>query len=134
MNVGKEEVQLELLDTAGQEDFDRIRWLSYPGADVILCCYSVASRTTLANVRSLWYPEFRHYCPDAPFILCGTKNDLRLDPTEKHIRFEDAQALGRELGAHKVIECSAKTGNNLKDVFDEAILAVVKPQRSCTLM
>lgn len=127
-------VQLELLDTAGQEDFDRIRILSYSGADVIICCYSVNSKTTLANVRSKWYPEFRDHCPDIPFILCGTKADMRSDPTFNHVRLEDVHGLAKTLGAHKVVECSAKTGDNLKSVFDEAILAVLRPQRSCLLM
>lgn len=127
--VGKEQIQFELWDTAGQEDFDRIRLLSYDGADVILCCYSVNSQTSLSNVRSKWYPEFRHHCPSAPFILCGTKADLRGDPQFqfKQVNASDAKKLAKELGAIKMIECSAKTGQNLKSVFDEAILAVLRP-------
>lgn len=133
---GNEEIILELLDTAGQEDFDRIRLLSYPGADVIICCYSVNSRTTLANVSSRWYPEFRDHLPDVPFILCGTKSDLRSDPSfeSKHVPQAEVERFAKAFGAHRVIECSAKTGDNLKKVFDEAILAVLRPQRSCTLM
>jgi hypothetical protein len=50
-------VELALWDTAGQEDFDRIRPLSYAGVDVVLVVFAVNYRTSLDNVVdkvSLW--------------------------------------------------------------------------------
>jgi Ras-related C3 botulinum toxin substrate 1 len=73
------QVSLGLWDTAGQEDYDRLRPLSYPQTDVFLICYSVASPSSFENVTSKWYPEIKHHCPDAPIILVGTKIDLRED-------------------------------------------------------
>merc|ERR1711868_189939 len=43
-------VELALWDTAGQEDYDRLRPLSYPDTDVILICYSIDSPDSLQNV------------------------------------------------------------------------------------
>jgi small GTP-binding protein len=43
-------VELALWDTAGQEDFDRIRPLSYAGVDVVLVVFAVNYRTSLDNV------------------------------------------------------------------------------------
>lgn len=43
-------MELALWDTAGQEDFDRIRPLSYAGVDVVLVVFAVNYRTSLANV------------------------------------------------------------------------------------
>ncbi|CAG9822731.1 unnamed protein product [Phaedon cochleariae] len=62
-------VSLGLWDTAGQEDYDRLRPLSYPQTDVFLICFSVASPSSFENVTSKWYPEIKHHCPDAPMIL-----------------------------------------------------------------
>lgn len=64
-------VSLGLWDTAGQEDYDRLRPLSYPQTDVFLICFSVASPSSFENVTSKWYPEIKHHCPDAPMILVG---------------------------------------------------------------
>ena len=62
---------------AGQEDYDRLRPLSYPQTDVFLLGFSVTSQTSFENIRSKWEPEIRHYCPNTPIVLVGLKNDLR---------------------------------------------------------
>ena len=53
--------------------------------DIFLVCFSVISRTSLQNVKGKWFPEIRHYCPDAPIILVATKTDLRDDEKQKSI-------------------------------------------------
>jgi len=55
------QVELALWDTAGQEDYDRLRPLSYPDADVILMCFSIDSPDSLENVAEKWTPEVRSY-------------------------------------------------------------------------
>lgn len=80
VKVDEKPISLALLDTAGQEEYDRLRPLSYPQTDVFLICFAIDSPTSLENVRSKWYPEVKHHCPKAPIILVGTKQDLRDDP------------------------------------------------------
>ncbi|CAI6360495.1 unnamed protein product [Macrosiphum euphorbiae] len=122
-------VSLGLWDTAGQEDYDRLRPLSYPQTDVFLVCFSVASPSSFENVVSKWYPEIKHHCPDAPMILVG------LSP----IKREQGQKLANKIRAVKYLECSALTQRGLKLVFDEAVRAVLRPvplkhqQRKCTI-
>src|SRR6185436_2596273 len=72
-------VNLGLWDTAGQEDYDKLRPLSYPQTDVFLIAYSIISPNSFDNVKSKWYPELCHHAPNVPIILVGTKSDLRND-------------------------------------------------------
>ncbi|XP_077086716.1 ras-related C3 botulinum toxin substrate 1b isoform X5 [Siphateles boraxobius] len=100
-------VNLGLWDTAGQEDYDRLRPLSYPQTDVFLICFSLVSPASFENVRAKWYPEVRHHCPATPIILVGTKLDLRddKDTIEKlkekkltPITYPQGLAMAKEIG------------------------------------
>ena len=64
-------VQLALWDTAGQEDYERLRPLAYSRSHVILIGFSVDSPDSLENVRHKWIEEAREQCPDVPVILVG---------------------------------------------------------------
>jgi small GTP-binding protein len=125
-----------LWDTAGQEDYDRLRPLSYPQTDVFIVCYSVLSRSSLNNVRNKWIPELLSYQEGTPIILVGTKADLRTDADtiaqlqEKGITMvtaEEAESCRKEIKATSAVECSALTQEGLKEVFEEAIRAAMRP-------
>merc|ERR1712226_351155 len=88
-------VSLGLWDTAGQEDYDRLRPLSYPQTDVFLLCYSMVSEDSFENVRDKWIHEIRHHCPHTPIILVACKQDLR--EASKTVSFEEGTALAKDL-------------------------------------
>ena len=52
-------ISLGLWDTAGQEDYDRLRPLSYPQTDVFLICFSLVSPPSFENVKT----KVRLRCP-----------------------------------------------------------------------
>uniref|UniRef100_A0A3Q0RL43 Ras homolog gene family, member Gd n=1 Tax=Amphilophus citrinellus TaxID=61819 RepID=A0A3Q0RL43_AMPCI len=79
MSVDGRTVSLNLWDTAGQEEYDRLRTLSYPQTNVFIICFSIGSPSSHANVRHKWHPEVSHHCPSVPILLVGTKKDLRSD-------------------------------------------------------
>jgi GTPase SAR1 family protein len=99
VEVDGKHVELALWDTAGQEDYDRLRPLSYPDSHVILICFAIDSPDSLDNVQekvrvlcslawacsadkqflSQWISEVLHFCPGLPIILVGCKKDLRYD-------------------------------------------------------
>ncbi|KAL4584333.1 hypothetical protein LXL04_008932 [Taraxacum kok-saghyz] len=72
-------VNLGLWDTAGQEDYNRLRPLSYRGADVFILAFSLISKASYENVCKKWFLELKHYAPGVPNIIVGTKIDLRDD-------------------------------------------------------
>eukprot|EP00483_Globobulimina_turgida_P000371 UN00371 len=122
-------VSLQLWDTAGQEDYDRLRPLSYPGTQVFLLCYSTISGASYANCANRWIPELKHHCPDVPIIIVATKTDIREENNPNHITSQEGQKLVKELSAVAYVECSAKTMNNINGVFDVAIRAVLNPKK-----
>lgn len=130
---------LGLWDTAGQEEYDRLRALCYPQTDVFLMCFSVISPSSFENIKIRWYPELQHHCPGTPCLLVGTKLDLREDPTVVEglksqglspITKTQGEALCKQLNAAGYVECSALTQKGLKQVFDEAARVVVGPPTS----
>eukprot|EP01089_Gocevia_fonbrunei_P013809 TRINITY_DN362_c0_g1_i11.p1 TRINITY_DN362_c0_g1~~TRINITY_DN362_c0_g1_i11.p1 ORF type:complete len:197 (+),score=62.54 TRINITY_DN362_c0_g1_i11:118-708(+) len=134
--VDDKAINLGLWDTAGQEDYDRLRPLSYPQTDVFLIAFSIVSPPSFENVRSKWNAEVTHHCPNTPKILVGTKVDLREDQDTLErlsgkkmapIAQAQGQKMMEEIGAVKYMECSALTQKGLKAVFDEAIRVVLNP-------
>ncbi|CCI42298.1 unnamed protein product [Albugo candida] len=149
--IDSKPVSLGLWDTAGQEDYNRLRPLSYPQTDVFIICFSIVSRASFKNVRAKWHPEISHHAPGTPFVLIGTKSDLRKDKETLQqleqndmapITTKEGEELGNELGAYKYLECSALTQEGLKQVFDEAIRCVLisqetpkrKPKKVCVML
>ncbi|XP_056327094.1 ras homolog family member Ua [Danio aesculapii] len=128
-------VKLQLCDTAGQDEFDKLRPLCYTNADVFLLCFSVVSPSSFQNVREKWVPEIRRHCPRAPILLVGTQSDLRQDVKvliqlaqykERPVEPQDASMCAEEVQAVSYMECSALTQKNLKEVFDTAIVASIQ--------
>ncbi|CDW52826.1 ras C3 botulinum toxin substrate 1 [Trichuris trichiura] len=141
LTVDGNTVMLGLWDTAGQEDYDRLRPLSYPQTDVFILCFSLVSPVSFDNVTSKWYPELRHHCPDTPILLVGTKLDLRNNSVTLEnlnsqglspITRSQGSKLAQKLHLYKYLECSALTQDNLSQVFQEAVRAVLRPQPAKT--
>ncbi|KAK0149522.1 Rho-related GTP-binding protein RhoU [Merluccius polli] len=132
VSVDGQPVKLQLCDTAGQDEFDELRPLCYPHADVFLLCFSVVSPASFQNVPEKWVPEIRRHAPFTPLVLVGTQCDLREDVKvlielakyrERPVEPADARDCAVEIDAVAYMECSSLTQKNLKEVFDTAILA-----------
>jgi len=138
-------VELALWDTAGQEEYDRLRPLSYPDTHVILICFSVDNPDSLDNVQEKWISEVKHFCGALPIILVGCKKDLRNDPAiidrlrrmnQRPVTTEQGMAVAERIGAKHYLECSAKTGEGVRSVFQHATRAALvsrihKPRSKC---
>jgi len=148
IEVDTKQVELALWDTAGQEDYDRLRPLSYPDTDVILMCFSIDSPDSLENIPEKWTPEVRHFCPSVPIILVGNKKDLRHDNStlrelgkmkQQPVTVEEGNAMADKIGAYGYMECSARTKDGVREVFELATKAALqarkrKPKTKCDVL
>ncbi|OPJ74084.1 rho-related GTP-binding protein RhoD [Patagioenas fasciata monilis] len=152
LQVGGKHVKIHLWDTAGQEDYDRLRPLSYSETNVVLICFDVTSPNTFDNILTKWYPEVNHFCRGVPVLLVGCKTDLRRDQEvlqklrEGHlepISYQQGEAMARQVHAVSYLECSARYQENVGDIFAVACSAALgaarrsqrrkRPRRGCVL-
>ncbi|TDL19246.1 small GTPase-binding protein [Rickenella mellea] len=134
VEIDGKHVELALWDTAGQEDYDRLRPLSYTNTHVMLVCFAIDSPDSLDNVREKWHSEVSHFCAGVPVILVGCKKDLRRDPeTIEELRKtsqwvvspEEGMAVAHKIYANHYLECSARTGEGVREVFQYATRAAL---------
>lgn len=131
IQVDKQSITLSLWDTAGQEDYNELRQLSYPQADVFIIVFSIIEPASFENAIRKWYPELQEKNPKAPKIFVGNKIDLRDESLlidgnlNAHIMKSTASKVISEMGC-KYIECSALTQEGLKLAFDESIRSCLK--------
>ncbi|CAB0044639.1 unnamed protein product [Trichogramma brassicae] len=139
VNVDGMPINVQLCDTAGQDDFDPLRSLCYPDTDVFLICFSIINPSSYHRVSNKWIQEIRKHCPNTPVMLVGTKSDLRSDvrPAVQLARYGQApitecqgQQLANKIGACCYVETSALTQQALKDVFDQAIMNALSTRRA----
>ena len=138
VSIGKETISLGLWDTAGQEEFDSLRPLSYPGTDIFLLCFAVSYEPSFKNLKTKWLPEVNQHCPSSTLLMVGTKIDLRDNPKEIEkleqqnmhmITEEEGIKYAQDLGCKKYMECSALTRKGLKEVFEEAVRIVLENKK-----
>ncbi|ORZ29431.1 GTP-binding protein rhoA [Catenaria anguillulae PL171] len=146
--VDGKHVELALWDTAGQEDYDRLRPLSYPDSHVILICFAVDSPDSLENVKEKWISEVLHFCAGLPILLISCKRDLRDDERtigelrrngQKPVTTEEGMAVAQQINAYKYLECSAKLNEGVKEVFEHATRAALmypkkKKSKACLVL
>ncbi|XP_036384986.1 rho-related BTB domain-containing protein 2 isoform X2 [Megalops cyprinoides] len=135
-------VSLRLWDTFG--DHHKDRRFAYGRSDVVVLCFSTANPNSLYHVKTMWYPEIKHFCPRAPIILVGCQLDLRYAdleavnrarrPLARPIRSneilapEKGREVAKELGV-PYYETSVVAQFGVKDVFDNAIRAALISRR-----
>ncbi|CAO3645825.1 unnamed protein product [Cunninghamella echinulata] len=133
-DVDGEHVELSLWDTAGQEDYDRLRPLSYPDTHVLLITFAIDLPDSLDNITEKWLPEVKKYCQGKPYLLVACKSDLRDDPTTieelskintSPVSREQGLEMAKSIEAYGYVECSSKDGSGVVEVFEEAVRATM---------
>jgi len=143
-------VELSLWDTAGQEEFDRLRSLSYDDTHAIMLCFSVDSPDSLENVETKWVGEIAENCPGVKLVLVALKCDLRRreeadddenpQPEKPMINYDEGLKVAERIRALRYLECSAMKNRGVNEAFTEAARVALSVKnskdrdRSCTIM
>lgn len=138
VEVDGKHVELAMWDTAGPEDYDRLRPLSYPDSHVIVICFDIGYPDSLENIKEKWIAEVNHFCPGIPIILVGCKIELRRDPQtieelrkqhQRPVTYEEGLEVSKRIQAKHYVECSGRTGEGVRDVFQLATRETLRPRR-----
>ncbi|KAM4828477.1 transforming protein RhoA-like isoform 1-T1 [Thomomys bottae] len=131
IEVDGKQVELALWDTAGQEDYDLLRPLSYPVTDFILMCFTIDSPDSLGNIPEKWTPEVKHFCPNMPIILVGNKKNLQNDEhtrrelakmKQEPVKPEEGRDVANRIGTFEYME-------GVREVFEMATRAALQARR-----
>ncbi|XP_017770978.1 PREDICTED: ras-like GTP-binding protein RhoL [Nicrophorus vespilloides] len=124
-----------LTDTAGQEEYDKIRVLAYKECNVFVLCYSVDSRTSFNSVLSKWSQELRYFRPKCIIILAATKIDLR-QSNQDCVTEAEGLEMQKQIKANDYVECSSKLMLNVDAVFQKAVIAQIrqKKKKKCSVL
>jgi small GTP-binding protein len=112
--TSREEVRLQVWDTAGQEKFRALAPFYFRGTAVAILVYDVTQKQTLEGIDD-WANEIATKAPSAiKLVVVGNKKDLA---DERVVSASDGNEASRKIRAEFHIETSAKTGEGLQELF-----------------
>ncbi|KAJ1956169.1 RAS1 protein, partial [Dispira parvispora] len=112
--VDGEEAFLDVLDSAGQEEYSVMREQYIQSGDGFLLVYSVTSRASFDEVRILMDQLLRiKGVSQAPVVIVGNKSDLGI---QRQVTTEEGRQLAAEYQA-MFMETSAKMRTNVSEAF-----------------
>ncbi|KAL4455023.1 hypothetical protein ABPG74_006405 [Tetrahymena malaccensis] len=127
VKIDKKTVQLGIWDTAGQEEYNRLRPLSYSNTDIFLIVFSVVDPESFDNALKKWYPELQQIQPKSLKVFVGNKVDLLEQEENKKksqknapVNSQQVKQIVNELGC-EYFECSAKLDKGIKEMFLKSI-------------
>jgi len=131
MTVDNEPVVIEVLDTAGQEEYTALRDQWIREGDGFLLIYSIASRPSFERIQ-VFHEEIQlvknepghstQAVRPLPIVVVGNKCDV-LDQ-DRQVTSEEGSRLAASLGAYPFYETSAKLGLNVEAAFVNAVQLV----------
>lgn len=125
MSVDGNEYGLLLWDNSGNDDYIRLRPLSYPQTDVFLVCFDINNRESFMKLQNTWLPEVKRYQNGTPIIIVGNKMDIRSESQLENasndfvLHVEGVRLALREGAIY--CESSAKENRGVKEVFQTAV-------------
>jgi len=141
--IDNHQIELSLWDTAGQEDFARLRSLSYTDTHVIMLCFTVDNRDSVENIESKWMEEITEHCHGVKIVLVALKCDLREDIhtirkmqqfNQRPVTYEEGLTVARNIHASRYLECSAKHNRGVREAFEQAARVSINAKSRGTMM
>ena len=111
--IENENVEIEVLDTAGEEDYQNLRdsWINY--AEGFILAYAINDKKSFDYLNELYNRIVSMKGMSCPIVIAGNKSDL---VDERVVSEEEGRQLGVKLGL-PFIETSAKENKNCKEIF-----------------
>lgn len=129
--IGKSYVNLELWDTAGQEDYNNMRKLCYKHADLFIIVLSVVDRNSLTHAVERWYTDLKEENKEANVIFVGNKTDLRNKKglaSGEHLARDSIEEMTNKLEC-PYFECSALSKEGVEEFFVEGAKICLKKRK-----
>lgn len=143
LSIDDQPYEVALWDTAEGDDFERLRKLSYPCANLFVLCFSCDSLESLNRLETKWLPEYKSLKPEAPFIVVCTRIDLRHDSATLErlhqaklpppISTEEGAIFANRIGASYYHEVSSLQKIGTLNLVEESIRQVfLRPRKAKT--
>ena len=135
---------MAIWDTSQQEEYHRLRPLSYPDSHVILLCFRANNPTaeTKRNILERWMPELDLFCHGMPLILVGirARDDHYYDKggqTESTMQVDDEDlfvpfTIRKEIGSARYFFCDPSTGFGIEELREYVRLPPQLSPRCCS--
>ena len=114
-----------------QHSHTDLRSFCYNNSDICIITYSVGSRTSFNNARDFWIPEAKRRMKSRrSIILVGCQSEHRFDRRNSHVAFSEGLNLSEESGLRFFQECSSKSLNGVREVFENVVSFTIKMRRN----
>lgn len=126
VNIKGQLERLDILDTAGQEEYTTMRtqWMS--DGEGFLLVYAIDMRSTFEELENFYLDICRAQDDDdVPIVICGNKCDL--PDSERKVTAEEGRAMAEKWGCH-FFETSAKEEINTREAFFQVVQAIKAKQ------
>ena len=115
--------RMNVWDAAGQEMYDKIRGIYFKEAKGALICYDINNPLSFKNLDK-WVSDLEENIGKVPTLLIGNKTDL-----ERKVSRKEGLKYANKHG-FLFIECSAKTGENVDDIFEKLAIEIFKKEEN----
>ena len=119
-----------------QRDYESLRSFTYKESEVLLLCFSTCDRETFASITDQWMPELKRHTKHSkqkrPVILVDTQIDLRVGNDDGEVTTDEGVQLAKDIGADCYVECSSRTREGIKDVFEHVVFSALKYRKKKT--
>ncbi|XP_078489222.1 ras-related protein Rap-1b [Ciona intestinalis] len=119
-----EQCMLELIDTAGMDQFSQMRDLYIRKGDGFILVYSIIDPTTFEDVKSIREQIVRNKLSEqVPIVLVGNKRDLA--EHERSVEEEEGSSLAKRWSHCRFIETSAREHHEVGEVFAQVVRQIL---------
>ena len=109
---------LHIWDTPGNDEFDRLRSISYQDAEIILLIFDFENKQTFDNLEERWIKEANYYSKEAKLIVIGNNAD---SPNKKLVLISEVKQFCNKHQIEAFISVDPFTGRGLDKILEKIV-------------